>query len=144
MKIIDTDTVDRVLKMNIALGDQYFVTPDVKEEISVSEIVNGKQAPKEIREVFSQADFDESIYLKNYYWALNHYPKRSFFNMKGFGDVSVAALVKTLIETNQEKPPTLFPGMEEKIEIFTGDQNLKKFLEKEFGKDIIVHPKTDI
>lgn len=146
MKLLDTDTINDILLNNIALSCDYFITPDIEQEASVAEIVYNKKMPKSIKIIYSQDDFDESLYIKNYFIALNQYVKRSFFNMKGFGDVSMIALVKTLVEIKNSKSQTLpIPSLNEDIEVYTGDNNLQKALRKEFTNSFVkIFSKTDI
>lgn len=146
MKLLDTDIINYILVNNTSLSDEYFITPDIEQEVFIAEIVHSRKAPKNIRTILTQGDFDEALYIKNYFSALNQYGKRSFFNMKGFGDVSMIALVKTLVEINNTKPQALpLPGLSRDIEVYTGDNNLKKALQKEFSSnDVKVLSKTDI
>jgi len=145
MKLIDTDTINYILVNKKTFNEECFVTPDVHEEMLVAEMVHNKKAPKSIKQIIFESDFDEASYLQSYYEALNQYNKRSFFNMKGLGDVSIAAAVNTIVQTIKKKPNTLpLPGMSEELEIYTGDTNLSKYLKKNFNGDIKIHNKTNI
>lgn len=124
---------------NASFSGDYFVTPDVEEEMRVAEIVHNKKVPREIRSLLFRNGFDEGLYLKHYFDVLNQYGKRSFFNMKGFGDVSIVAATRTLVQLKKNSPSTLpLPGLADEIEVYTGDNHLAKALKKEFNGDIKV------
>lgn len=145
MKLIDTDTINHILTNKTSFNDECFVALGVSEEMSVVEIVYNRKIPDSVKSISRYNDFDEVSYLKNYYDALNKYNKRSFFNMKGFGDVSIIATVNTIIQNKKSRPNTLpLPGFSDEIEVYTGDGDLKKFLKKEFGNSIKVLDKTNI
>lgn len=145
MKLIDTDTINYILVNKKSFEDECFVTPDVNEEMLVAEMVHSKKVPVSIKQLIFGGDFDEADYLKNYYEALNQYSKRSFFNMKGFGDVSIVAAAHTIINSKKSKPSVLpLPGFVDEIEVYTGDTHLSKYLKKKFNGDIKIFNKTDI
>lgn len=145
MKLIDTDTINHILVNKKSFDDECFVTPDVYDEMLVAEMVHSKKVPASIKQIVLESDFDEAEYLKNYYKSLNQYNKRSFFNMKGLGDVSIVAAVGTIVQSKKNKPNRLpLPGLVDDLEVYTGDKNLSKFLKKEFGADVKICKKTDI
>ena len=137
MKILDTVTINYILEKDLSLEGDYFVTPDIENEVSVAEIVWNKKIPKNIKSILSKDDFDEASFVKNYFYVLNKYGGRSFFNMTGFGDISLITLAKTLVESKDfnEKQSSLFPWFKQQIEIFTLDRGLKK---KVFQEVIII------
>jgi len=145
MKLIDTDTINHILVNKQSFDDECFIAPDVYDEMLVAEMVHGKKVPASIKQIIFKGDFDEADYLKNYYKSLNQYNKCSFFNMKGLGDVSIVAVVDTIVQSKKNKPNTLpLPGLTDDLEVYTGDKNLSKFLKKEFGNDVKIFKKTDI
>jgi len=58
--------------------------------------------------------------------------------MTGFGDVSIISLIKTLIETEEERSSKQLPFAEYKQEIilYTGDSKLSDKVVKEFGSKV--------
>ncbi len=133
MKLIDTNTLNHIFKNNLKLKDTYYLAPDVKEESEIVEQIFGRRLPENIKDISGESIFDESVYIKNYQEMINKYDGRSFYNMTGFGDISILALLKTLKECFQNKPRKLFKDMEEELIIITEDGPLKKKIEKEFN-----------
>lgn len=145
MKLIDTDTINYILESKKSFSEECIVTPDVYEEMLVAEIVHHKKVPLSIKQLIYELEYDEASYLRGYFYALNKYNKRSFFNMKGFGDVSIIAAVYGIIDSRKNKPTTLpLLGLSHDLEVYTGDVNLTKFLKTEFNGDIEIFSKTDI
>jgi hypothetical protein len=138
MKILDTTTINHILKNNLILEDTYFITPCIEDEMLTSEMVWGKKAPSNIKNISNEEFFDESLYLKNYFYILNKYGGRSFFNMTGFGDVSIISLVKTLVESIKNTPQNQLPLPEfkEEIIVYTSDDGLSKKIISEVGNDV--------
>ena len=141
MNLIDTNGIVYVFKHSIDLSDDYLLAPDVKDESEVSEIVHEKRLPDCIFEISETDLFDQAIYLKHYQIMLNKHPDRSFFNMTGFGDISILASIHMLLEMfTKRKTEELFDPTED-IDIYTGDVPLIKKINKEFGgKSVFVHP----
>ena len=145
MRLLDNDAINYVLMNDISLEGEYFVTPDVEEEMSVAEIVHKKKAPRQIRSLALRHRFDEALYLKNYFDTLNQYGRRSFFGMRGFGDVSIVAAVRTLVQAKNNGSKTLpLPGIDDGIEVYTGDEYLTKTLRKEFSNNLEIYAKVDL
>lgn len=131
MKLLDTTTINYIMKNNISISGEYFITPDIEEEMLVAEIALDKKSPPNIKSVLLRNGFDEALYVKNYFTALNKYGGKSFFNMTGFGDISLIALVMTLIEITQLMgTQSMLPGLSEQIDVYTGDVGLEKKLKK--------------
>lgn len=133
MKIIDTNTLNYILKNNLKINEIYYIAPDVKEESEVVEQILGKKLPDNIKEISKEEIYNENIYIKNYKEMINKYKGRSFYNMTGFGDISILALIETMRECFQGQPRRLFKIMEEELIIITEDGPLKKKIEKEFN-----------
>jgi len=138
MKILDTTTINHIFKEDVLLEDTYFITPCIGDEVVTAEIVWDKKVPSDIKDIFQESFFNQSLYLKNYFKMLNKYGGRSFFNMSGFGDISIISLAKTLVELEKTSAQNRLPFMEyeEEILIYTSDDGLKRKIVKEVGTDV--------
>lgn len=134
MKIIDTNTINHIFNSNIKLHDYYYIAPDVKEESEITEMIFGKQIPTNIKDVSKEQVFDSVSYLRNYKDLLNRYRGRSFYNMSGFGDISILATLKTLGDALQAQNRRLFSEMDERLVVITEDDDLTKKITQEFNK----------
>lgn len=135
MKLIDSNTLNTVFDKNLKLEDVYYLAPDVKEESEIVEQIFGRKLPDNIKDMSKELIFNERVYLKHYQEMINKHDGRSFYNMTGFGDISILALLKTLKESFQNQPRKLFAEMEEELIVYTEDGPLKKKIEKEFNSD---------
>ncbi|HZX73905.1 MAG TPA: hypothetical protein VFE57_05775 [Cyclobacteriaceae bacterium] len=138
MKILDTTTINHIFKNNIRLQGRYFITPCVGDEMVTAEIVWNRKAPSNIKDIFQEDSFDKAMYLRHYFDMLNKHGDRSFFNMSGFGDISIIALAKTLLETEKSVIQNTLPFKEykEEIIIYTSDGGLKKRITDEVGTGV--------
>jgi hypothetical protein len=142
MKILDSSTINYILENNVNLKGVYYITPDIENEISAARIVLDKQILSNIKNILAVGDdfLSESVYLRNYFYILNKYGGRSFYNMTGFGDVSILAAVKSLIdqeEKNTQKKLPLF-NISSQIFVYLEDEDFKKKAKKEFGKRVVL------
>ena len=135
MNIIDTNTLNHIFKNNIRLEGVYYLAPDIKEESEIVEQIFGKKIPDGIRDISGEPSFNECVYVKNYKEMLNKHRGRSFYNMTGFGDISILALLQTLRE-HLKTQPKLFEEMQDGLVVITEDLSLKKKIEKEFNSDV--------
>jgi hypothetical protein len=133
MKLIDSNTLNHIFNNNLKLEDTYYLAPDVKDESEIVEQIFNRKLPDNIKPISNEVMFDESVYLKNYEEMINKHEGRSFYNMTGFGDISILALLKTLQEYFQNQPRKLFQDMEEELIIYTEDGPLKTRIENEFN-----------
>lgn len=133
MKIIDTNTVNYILKNGVRPQETYFLAPDVKAESEITEIVLSRRLPPNIQEIADEDVFDEIHYLKDYQYCLNAYRGRSFYNMRGFGDISTLATLKTLGEIYHSQDRRLFADMEERLIVYTEDGPLRSKINQEFN-----------
>lgn len=145
MNIIDTNVVKYVLEKQISLQGSYCMTPDVAEEVEITQLIYNQKTSGSINLAANSYMFDEGVYIKNYKKVLNNIGGRSFYNMTGFGDVSTIALIHTfLIFFEKEDKTTLF-GNKETIVVYTNDQGLAKRIKKEFvGKPVEIKGGLDI
>ncbi len=138
MKILDTTTINHILQNNLSPQGTYFMTPDVEDEMLTAELMWNKKVPSNVKNISQESFFDESEYLKNYFIMLNKHGGKSFFNMTGFGDISIISLVKTLVDaenkTSQQRLP--LEGLSEEISIYSSDSGLTKRIKKEVGTSV--------
>ena len=145
MNLIDTVGVNHVFTETIKLDNNYYLAPDISDEVEMAEMVRNKNVPEEIRSIVELDEFNESVYIHQYKLALNSYKKRSFYNMKGFGDVSIIATIHTLVEGYKNQTVEQLFSTAEPIIIYTDDSNLSKVITSEFIKeDVDVRPVSDI
>lgn len=122
MNIIDTNGLDRMIKEAIKSKHAFFITPDIEQEFEWHE----QPLPSGVFNAFNTDDFDKASYLRSYQEMLNKHGGRSFYNMTGFGDISILALLKVL---EQNASSTLLP---EEVVVVTDDQPLTRKIEREF------------
>lgn len=145
MNLIDTVGINHIFTKGLKLSENYYLTPDVSDEVEMTEMIHNRRIPEEIRYTAELDEFDESIYIHQYKLALNTYKKRSFYNMKGFGDVSIIAAIHTVLEGYKKQKTEQLFATTEPIVIFTDDSNLIKIISTEFAKDNVhVKPVSDI
>lgn len=141
MNLIDTSGINHIFDNAVEVTGEYFMSPEVEEEVELTELVKGGRTPSAIRKLTDHADFDEAVYLANYKEMLNKYRHRSFYNMRGFGDVSILAAVHTLLSACDRKVQPELIGTTEGIAVFTSDGGLTAFMTSEFaGKAVSVFP----
>jgi hypothetical protein len=145
MNLIDTNGIQYVVSRNLHLKFDYFMVPDVVDEVEVRHVIYGSAFPKRVFKILDSDYFDEAIYLKHYFNILNKYGKRSFFNMTGFGDVSILAALHMLAELFNKRNQTEMFQSNLLIKTYTNDDGLTKKIAKELSeKNFIVLPVTEI
>lgn len=145
MNIIDTNGVSYIFDKKLSLKEEYYLVPDVIDEVEVTLLVHNRRLPAGILNIENTDEFDELIYIKHYKQILNSYKKRSFYNMTGFGDVSIITTLHMLIDVfARQKTEQLFETSESVV-VFTDDANLTAEINKIFaGKNVLVKPVADI
>lgn len=145
MNIIDTNGIQYIFANNLSPKDDYYLVPDVEEEVEMTELIHGRRLPANIFKIVQAGDFDEAIYLRHYKSILNKYGGRSFYNMTGFGDVSILAALLALAEVLDNQIQTrLFQAIGQ-VTVYTNDARLTSKINRELvGKNIEVRPITDI
>ena len=145
MNIVDTNGITYILKNNLRLSKDYYIAPDVMEESDLAEMVHGKRMPSRIIPLSGGGYFNQVIYVDHYKKILNKYGGRSFYNMTGFGDVSILAAIHTIFDTFKQQGQGRLFDISEQIVVFTDDGGLTTKISKEFpGKDIIVKTASNI
>lgn len=145
MNIVDTNGISHIFTNNLTLQEDYYLVPDVVEEVEMTQLVHGRRIPHRVLEIMQTHYFDEAIYLDHYNKTLNKYGGRSFYNMTGFGDVSIIATLHMLMDVfDGQRQGQLF-DLSEQIVVYTNDTRLTANINTEFaGKDVVVLPVTDI
>lgn len=145
MNIIDNNGIQFVIENHLVLQNEYYMAPDIEEEAEMLRLVTGAPIPMNISSVKSHRTFDEAVYLDCYRESLNRYAGRSFFNMRGFGDISILSCLHMFgVVYQRQSTQELFP-VNEHIVVFTKDTGLKKRIEKDFDKkNVTVKPVTSI
>ncbi len=144
MNLIDTNGIDYILKNHHTTREEYFVTPDVKSESEVTELIHGRRMPANLRDLSEHRLFDANSYLQHYKSMLNKHSDRSFFNMTGFGDISILAAIKTIREKSAiENTGSLF-NFPESITVYTMDSGLTLKIHKEFNGEVLVKNPRDL
>lgn len=138
MNLIDTNCVEYIFQQSLECSEDYFMSPDIIEEVELTRAGSNKVLPRKVHSIFDNYLFNESIYIDFYRKMLNKHNGRSFFNMTGFGDISILATIHTIIEVlSEKKQHNLFSETEKSIVIFTEDIKLQKKITNEFlGKSL--------
>lgn len=125
MKIIDTNGLDFAVKSGVAIDTTLLITPDIQEEFEAG---HGGRLPKNVRNAYTNGFCDRSFYIQSYKAMLNTYGGRSFYNMGGFGDISILALLGAF----RLKSLGTLPGLEDEMLIITDDKGLRRRIKREF------------
>lgn len=125
MRIIDNNGLNYVVDNRIVLTESYCTTSDIKDEF---EVKYDGGLPKNVQNLGEDPEFDRVLYLKHYAEMLNKYSGASFYNMTGFGDISILAVLKTLKETQGAQ----LQGFEDTVQVITTDTQLIKHIGQEF------------
>lgn len=144
MNLIDTNAVSDVLESGSALQDDYFLVPDIVEEVDMAQIIHGRRIPRRLHDLSHHSLFNEGIYLHHYRNVLSKYGGR-FYGMRDFGDLSILATLRMLMDVFDEQQKTqLFPLTEEVV-VFTDDRKLARRIHREFaGKDVRVAARSEV
>lgn len=127
MNILDNNGIIYMVKQKIVTDKAFFITPDIQDEFEAG---NDRRLPENIINVFGADWFDKAQYLQSYKEMLNKYGSSSFYNLTGFGDISILAMLKTQEMVGKSM---LLP---EDIEVITGDNGLSKKIRREFGDKV--------
>jgi hypothetical protein len=144
MNLIDTNGITHVLKNRLNLKEDYYLAPDVVDEVELAQLVHGGRVPRTVRNLADHDTFDKVVYLDQYQRILNTQGGKSFYNMTGFGDVSIIAGIHAIAATTSGRQGRLFSGTEPII-VYTDDGPLGRRINQEFtGKDVKTLPIADI
>lgn len=146
MKIVDMNIISKFCagEIQVDFSDPVYVTEELKDEIEIhkasfpgyrAKIDRIKRVDIESYKYPDGEYFDEARYLFHYKNLINKYTKiTSFYGLKGLGDMSILAVVATILGRSN---PSLF-DTQETIEVVTHDSDLKEALTEEFGNRITV------
>lgn len=145
MNIIDTMGISYILENNLSLSQEYFLVPDVVDEVELTQLVHGKPIPSDIFKITDSDVFDEAIYLAHYNTILNKYGNRSFYNMTGLGDVSILAALLMLSQVSTTQIQSRLFTTVDPITVYTDDDKLRTKIGLEFSSgNVILRSRNDI
>lgn len=145
MNILDTNGINKILQDKLTLSEEYYLAPDVAEEAVLTEILHKAQMPRKIINLSNTGYFNQVVYVDHYKTILNKYGGRSFYNMTGFGDVSILATLHMLIDYFDPKKHNRLFDISQPITVFTHDAGLVKKINAEFfDKNIVVKNISEI
>lgn len=145
MNIVDTNGIQYIFVNNLSPRDAYYLAPDVVEEVEMTQLIHGRRLPANIFRISQSGDFDEAIYLKHYKNILNKYGGRSFYNMTGFGDVSILAASLMFIEVFANRIQTQLFRTTDQVTVYTNDKRLTLKINQELaGENFEIRSVSDI
>lgn len=147
MIVVDSSTVIECLKHNRPLPTGMLVPDDLYNEYLIAEARHGNKI-KGITLASTIKGYDEVYYLRAYSKALNSFSHLSFAKSRGFGDVSIIALVACLVTDFGRSQPQLSLDLGDitasKVIVITDDVGLRKKLTQEFKDDIDLRGYADL
>ncbi len=147
MIVVDSSTVIECLKNNRPLPAGMVVPDDLYNEYLIAEARHGEKI-KEVTLASTIKGYDEVCYLRAYSKALNSFSHLSFAKSRGFGDVSIIALVTCLVTDFGRSQPQLSLDLGDdtigKVTVVTDDVGLRKKLIQEFNDDIDLRGYADL
>ena len=145
MILIDTNGISFLIEQNLEPLEDCFMSPDVKNEVEMTQLVHGGATPANIMELNKHLDFDESIYLNHYRKMLNKHGGRSFYNMTGFGDISILSSIHMLLEVYRNRRIVQLFDFSQDIAVYSNDGGLKGRVGLEFVREsVAVHRIEDL
>jgi len=142
ISIMDSSAILYIVNNEIHMDGDYYITPDIEDEISINEISTGRRISEYInlKSYEELVGIEEASYLFNYQYVLNKYSGKSFYNMTGFGDISLIALAKTIIsKTNSDKQPVLLKEYESNVVVYSNDRGFIKRIRQELGNQTTIN-----
>lgn len=137
MNLIDTNTVNDIFDHDTRLKGIYYLPPDVLVEANLASEIRGRQLPSKIRPIEESDLFRLGMYLARYKLMLNKHGGKSFFNMTGFGDISILAATRTILDVFEQEQIEQTRLFNEPIIVITRDAGLTKRLLSEFSNEDI-------
>lgn len=145
MNLIDTNAVTYIFESGIQTEEIYYMAPEVIEETEMTEAIFDKKLSQNIVNISRYDFFEETSYIDFYKRMLNKHHGKSFFNMTGFGDISILATIHTIFKVLIEQKQKRLFDLPESISIFTNDGGLKKRVDLEFSNlSVYCKPYEDI
>lgn len=144
MRLLDTNGVDALLSVGQSPKEKYYLAPDIVDEVELARIIHKRNLPQNIFPIEGVRGFKISKYLKRYRQMLNKFGGRSFFNMTGFGDISILASLHVARESFPELAQMQLFGGADALSIYSGDEGLVKKVRSEFGEDVRIFSINEI
>lgn len=135
MNLIDTNGVSYVFQHGIRCDQIYYMAPEIIEETEMTEMIFDQEISKNIIDISQCGFFDERIYIDFYRQMLNKHQGRSFFNMTGFGDISILAAIHTIFKGARNLKQSRLFDLPDPIIVFTNDEGLVRRLRTEFPSE---------
>lgn len=145
MNFIDTNGVSNIFDRGIRVSEIYYLAPDVVEETEMTSMIHNQKLPEQIQNIIVSGLFDDGFYVDFYNRMLNKFGGRSFYNMTGFGDISIISTIHTVLKVfAKQEAEELFPQTQP-IVVFTDDASLTaKILNEFLGQEVSVRETTSI
>jgi hypothetical protein len=138
MRLIDTNGVQHALARRIEPVSEYYLAPEIVEELEMWSLFEIGSLRTHYLALEKAPGWDPQAYLRNYKRVLNRTGGRSFYNMTGFGDISILAAVHTLIEVRRRNDQQDLFVADDPLHVYTGDEGLTRRLNAEFGDEAVV------
>lgn len=113
------------------------MAPEVTEEVDLAQDIYKNIDKTKIKNISESIFFNEISYIDFYRQMLNKHNGKSFFNMTGFGDISILFSIHTLLKDMDDKNQNCLFDHNEYITVFTSDIGLTNRINYEFsGLDV--------
>lgn len=147
MIVADSNTVIDCLKNGVPLPGGLVVPDDLYNEYLIAETRHGEKVQGIIL-ASTLKDYDEVYFIREYAKALNSFGQLSFAKARGFGDVSIIALVSCLLNNfGKQSQMSLNLGEAvaiDKVVVITDDEGLRKRLVADYNDDIDLRMYSDL
>ncbi len=148
MIVVDSSAVIHAINARRHLPrDNLYVPDDLQDEYEVMAFRHGKHKLPNVSPASEYPGYDEVHFVQRYAYYLNRYSKVYLARMSGLADVSILALVDCMVNNFgnvQQLTLDLGGSNPELVTVITDDDDLKKFLETEFGDKVSVLTSDDL
>ena len=137
IRVVDTNALIELYRRDLCLLEEHacLVPKQIEEEF----LGDSKTEQWFKTNYFARTHIDEGDYLAAYARYLNGYSGVSFYNLKGFGDVAILAILDLLVSSAPRTlslSDDLFP--QHSVRLVTDDNGLGGFARKTFDNRVIV------
>lgn len=129
MNIVDATVLIELSQRGLKPAGNFYATEEVLNEFSNG---NTSNYPCNVLNIIETQDIDLVKYLANYKFAMQRFKSFNLYAMRGLGDLSIIASVKTLLEKTQ------ISLLSDDIKIITNDDKLTNAINKLFGDQVSV------
>jgi hypothetical protein len=148
MIVADSNTVIDCLKNGRRLPGGLVVPDDLYIEYLIAEARHGEKI-EGVMLASALKDYDEVYFIREYAKALNSFGQLSFAKARGFGDVSIIALVSCLLNNFGRRQAQLSLDLGEdlpadRVVVITDDEGLRRKLTADFNNDIDLRRYSDL